>query len=220
MPSVVSNSIRKISAVDASFQFDAFVSIAWRDPRYNVTVVDAFLNFYGDDSLSYTWAVGLRGFEPSLQFGNAVPVASVPVSYYMMQGAPSWTGVADTTSAWITSEQRVSGTFLQPQTLKDFPFDTQYATVTLQSSNWPSTSVSIVVAPSAATTFVPASDIDGWFKQSGKVAPRRGGHRFWPQSQSPHDVQRLPRSTPSCLVMQTLLEQRFLYRSHGILPFT
>ena len=165
---VVSNSIRKLSAVDASFQFDAFISVAWQDSRYNASAVDLVQNAFGDDSSSYAWATSQGGFEPALDFANALPVAPVPTSYFMQQGAPAWTGVNDTTSTWISSEGRISGAFLQPQSLRDFPFDSQYASVSLVSRTWPASSLTIVVAPTAAKTFVPASDIDGWNKQSGE----------------------------------------------------
>lgn len=36
-----SNSIRKISAVDASFEFDAALDVAWRDDRFNVSAIAA-----------------------------------------------------------------------------------------------------------------------------------------------------------------------------------
>jgi hypothetical protein len=166
---VFSNSIRKISAVDASFQFDAFVSVAWKDERFNATFIDFMTSYLGDDSNSYSWAQSLGGFEPSLEFGNAIPVTAVPTSYFMQQGAPSWTGVADSESAWIVSQGRATGTFLQPQSLKDFPFDTQTASVTVQSNKWPSSVLRIVIAPTAVQTVMPLGDIDGWNKKSGKT---------------------------------------------------
>ncbi len=50
---IFSNSIRKLSAVDASFQFDAFVSVTWKDERFNATFIDFASSYLGDDSNSY-----------------------------------------------------------------------------------------------------------------------------------------------------------------------
>lgn len=167
--SLFSNSIRKISAVDASFVFDAVLSMAWQDTRWNAS---AFLDFafanYGDDTGSYDTVVGYGGFQPALEFGNAVTLtAGSPSSapLFMQQGAPDWAGVSDGSSAWIVGEVRTSGTFLQPQSLRDFPFDSQTASIVLQSSKWSSSTLGLSFAPNATTVFNPRSDIDGWEKQ-------------------------------------------------------
>lgn len=54
------------------------------------------------------------------------------VSYYFQKGAPSWvdasllpSGTVPGDGEWIVGQGRVSGTFLQPQLLNEFPFDTQ-----------------------------------------------------------------------------------------------
>ena len=54
------------------------------------------------------------------------------ISYYFQKGAPSWVDASLLTSGtlpgdgeWIVGQGRVSGTFLQPQLLYEFPFDTQ-----------------------------------------------------------------------------------------------
>lgn len=33
--------IRKISAIDASFEYDAYLDVAWRDDRFNVSALEA-----------------------------------------------------------------------------------------------------------------------------------------------------------------------------------
>ena len=85
---IVSNSIRKLEAKDSSFAFDAFISVAWKDPRYNASAVDMAQNAFGDDTSSYSWASSQGGFEPALEFANALPVSPVPTAYFMQQGAP------------------------------------------------------------------------------------------------------------------------------------
>lgn len=87
----------------------------------------------------------------------------------MMAGPPDWTGVSGDGGTWITGSIRISGTFLQPQTLKEFPFDSQSASISIQSSSWPADLVTYAIPPGAIDAFIPQGDIDGWSKKGASV---------------------------------------------------
>lgn len=131
-----------------------------------------FVAVFGDDSATYTWAVNAGGFNPSLEFGNSVSLTSSALSlmpYYFAVGSPDWTGVLDTAGTWITGQTRVTGTFLQPQSLKEFPFDSQSASISIQSNTWSAALVTYAIPPSAVDALLPREDIDGWSKTGASV---------------------------------------------------
>lgn len=122
--------------------------------------------------MTYNWVAEAGGFNPSLEFDNAVSLTSselASVPYHFMTGAPHWTGVQDSVGTWITGQIRVTGTFHQPQSLRDFPFDSQSISISIQSIDWPADYMTYAFPPSAVNAFIPQEEIDGWSKAVASV---------------------------------------------------
>ena len=79
---------------------------------------------------------------------------------------------------WVVGTQRFGGTFLQPQLLQDFPFDTQSAGIAIEASAgttmYTAADVTFVVPSGASATLIPSAGVDGWnTKGSSAVATSR-----------------------------------------------
>lgn len=167
---VFSNSIRKISAPDSSFTFDAYVYFAWRDDRLiNVT-----------DQTVYTPNVA-SAWSPLPEFINLIQGSgglSGGVRYVHNRGLPAWVESAQlpanadrTTGMYIVGQGRLAGSFLAQQILSDFPFDTQSAMVLLESTTWDSSSMRWIPAADATQGLLPPGFIiEGWSTAPGAAS--------------------------------------------------
>jgi len=121
------NAIEKIDGVEQQFQADFYVSLYWQDPA--ITMCNATF----DPALSWV---------PDIDFQdtNGKPDTLLDDTYTVICNIGEIAAAATPSNVpWIEFDQRYTGLFKTPLDLHTFPFDTQAASIKIESGNWNST---------------------------------------------------------------------------------
>jgi hypothetical protein len=148
-------SLRLVSAVSSSYVLSAWIFVAWEETA--ALTAKGLVND-GDEYVPLA-----SDFVPAVTLPLKIAATVEGPAYFVNKGTPEWTGAAppDANALWVTGSMLVTGTFLQAQSLRDFPFDTQDMVLSLESDNADADMV-FASAPFAAEDFIPPADVDGF----------------------------------------------------------
>jgi len=147
-------SLRLVSAVSSSYTLSTWLFLAWEE---TALLTNKSLVNDGDE-----YKPTAADFTPDLNLPGKISTTVEGPTYYVNKGTPEWVpAAASANSLWVTASLLVTGTFLQPQSLRDFPFDTQDMVLSIESNNAEADMV-FASTPWTADDFVPPSEVEGF----------------------------------------------------------